>query len=169
MSTPAAVAGTEGKRPRLELHGIRKVYPSVVANDGIDLTVLPGEIHAVLGENGAGKSTLMKIIYGVTRQTAGEDEAVLDDEQAVRIVADRVRACDGGIVRDAQDLAAKRLHGAAPSISSCASVAIAIVSGSLPLRSGNPIGQVRRPESIPSFSSRDRKRARLVSEPIRPT
>jgi ABC-type uncharacterized transport system ATPase subunit len=59
-------------RPRLELRGIRKVYPGVVANDGIDLSVMPGEIHAVLGENGAGKSTLMKIVYGITRPTAGE-------------------------------------------------------------------------------------------------
>lgn len=59
-------------KPQLELRGISKVYASVVANDGIDLVVAPGEIQAILGENGAGKSTLMKIIYGVTAPTEGE-------------------------------------------------------------------------------------------------
>ncbi len=58
--------------PRLAVKGIRKAYPAVVANDNINMTVMPGEIHAVLGENGAGKSTLMKLIYGVAHPDEGE-------------------------------------------------------------------------------------------------
>jgi len=57
---------------RLELTGITKAFPGVLANDNVSFSVKPGEIHALLGENGAGKSTLVKMIYGIMQPDAGE-------------------------------------------------------------------------------------------------
>jgi ribose transport system ATP-binding protein len=58
--------------PVLEMRGIRKEFPGVVALDGVDLTLEAGAVHMLLGENGAGKSTLMKILSGAYRRDAGE-------------------------------------------------------------------------------------------------
>lgn len=81
------------KIKRLELKGITKEYPGCIANDNIDLSIDPGEIHALLGENGAGKSTLMKIIYGVTQPNRGE---VFFNEHPVNI-KDPAQAREMGI------------------------------------------------------------------------
>src|SRR2546430_16244671 len=64
MTSPVAV----------ELSGITKRYPGVVANHDINITVRRGEVHAIVGENGAGKSTLMKTLYGMHKPDEGEIE-----------------------------------------------------------------------------------------------
>ncbi|MEV5413946.1 ABC transporter ATP-binding protein [Thermopolyspora sp. NPDC052614] len=59
-------------KPAVELRGITKRFPGVVANKDIELSVAAGHVHAIVGENGAGKSTLMKILYGMQRPDEGE-------------------------------------------------------------------------------------------------
>src|SRR3954452_20801110 len=79
--------------PALEMRGITKRYPGVVANDDINLEIRPGEIHALLGENGAGKTTLMNVLYGLATPDEGE---ILLDGAPVRI-AGPSDAIDRGI------------------------------------------------------------------------
>jgi ABC-type sugar transport system ATPase subunit len=60
-----------GQTPALRLDGIVKDFPGVRALDGVSFTVMPGEVHALMGENGAGKSTLMKVLGGIYQPDAG--------------------------------------------------------------------------------------------------
>ncbi|RCG27810.1 ABC transporter ATP-binding protein [Sphaerisporangium album] len=74
ISTSTSSAGTAepGTEPAVQLEGITKRFPGVVANRDIRLSVRRGHVHAIVGENGAGKSTLMKILYGMQRPDEGE-------------------------------------------------------------------------------------------------
>src|SRR6056297_1991480 len=59
------------QKPVLRLEGIVKTFPGVRALDGVSLSILPGEVHALMGENGAGKSTLMKVLGGIHQPNEG--------------------------------------------------------------------------------------------------
>src|SRR5512147_986349 len=81
---------------RLEMRGIVKRFPGVLANDHVDFDVNAGEVHALLGENGAGKSTLMRQLYGLYQPDEGE--IVVDGQPCVfHSPADAIRVGIGMI------------------------------------------------------------------------
>ena len=90
-------------QPILEMRGIVKTFPGVRALDNVNLTVMPGEIHALVGENGAGKSTLMKVLSGV--YPAGSYEGDILFEGEVRQFGDLADSETVGIVIIHQELA----------------------------------------------------------------
>src|SRR6201989_3613699 len=67
-----AASDVETPTPLIEARGIVKIFGALRANDGIDLKIMPHEIHALLGENGAGKSTFVKILYGLLQPNEGQ-------------------------------------------------------------------------------------------------
>ena len=86
--------------PVLRLEGIVKTFPGVRALDGVSLSVMPGEVHALMGENGAGKSTLMKVLGGIHQPNEGR---ILMDEKPV-VMAGPLEAKAKGIVFIHQEL-----------------------------------------------------------------
>ncbi len=90
-------AGTDGVRPVVSMRGIEKRFPGVHALKNVRFELMPGEVHALMGENGAGKSTLMKILSGIYPKDDGE---VLVDGQPVVIESPRA----------AQDLGISIIH-----------------------------------------------------------
>lgn len=114
---PGAARGA----PVVELSGITKRFPGVVANSDVNLTVHEGEVHAICGENGAGKSTLMKILYGMQQPDEGAisingspvrlrnpQDAI---EAGIGMVHQHFMLADNLTVRENVLLGAENLHG----------------------------------------------------------
>ena len=105
----------------VQLRGIGKRFPGVIANHDVDVTIRPGTVHALIGENGAGKSTLMKILYGVQRPDVGTitiegKQVVLKSpteaiEAGVGMVFQHFMLADNLTVLENMVLGAEKLHG----------------------------------------------------------
>ncbi len=106
---------------QVELRGIAKRFPGVIANHDVDLTIRSGAVHALIGENGAGKSTLMKILYGV--QSADDGTILIDGEErrfasptdaiqaGIGMVFQHFMLADNLTVLENIVLGAEKLHG----------------------------------------------------------
>ncbi len=93
MTTPDSTTPSRAAAPAVELRGITKAFPGVVANDDIHLTLRAGQVHSLLGENGAGKSTLISMLSGMIAPDSGE---ILLDGRPVQMGSPRT-ALDLGI------------------------------------------------------------------------
>jgi general nucleoside transport system ATP-binding protein len=124
----------------LELRGITKRYPGIVADDNVDFDLRHGEVHALLGENGAGKSTLMNILYGLTKPDEGE------------IVVDG-RAVSFSSAKDAIEVGIGMVHQHFMLIP-VMSVAENIVLGVEPRRDGVLLDEKGAEERVHEFSQR---------------
>jgi ABC-type uncharacterized transport system ATPase subunit len=90
VATTPAASHLEESPPLLEMAGISKHFPGVVANDRIDFDVRASEVHALFGENGAGKSTLMRVLYGLYRPDGGEVR-IRGEKVSISSPADAIR------------------------------------------------------------------------------
>jgi ABC-type uncharacterized transport system ATPase subunit len=96
MTATTAPSAPQGRIRRVEMRGITKRFPGVVANADVSFEVAAGEVHALLGENGAGKSTLMRMLYGLYRPDEG-DIYINGRRQVFLSPADAIRAGIGMI------------------------------------------------------------------------
>jgi len=130
--------------PVLELRGITKEFPGVLANDHVDFDLRRSEVHALLGENGAGKSTLMSILYGLYTPDSGE---ILMNGKPVTINSPK----------DAIELGIGMVHQHCMPVCSSTTTQRPTEFGSSPRRSASPWIRTRASRRSPSASSSEWK------------
>jgi len=164
---------TELTVPRLRMTGISKTFPGVKALDDVSIEVMPGEIHALVGENGAGKSTLMNLLAGVHQPDSGTIEL---DGEAVEIPAESAAGAHGvAMVHQEQSLVprltiAENIFGGHPPVGRFGSIdRRAMVAQSVEVlgRLGLPVAPDRLVSSLSLAQAQIVEIAKAVTRPLR--